>query len=273
MRNLFVLLLRYNAFLLFIVLQTISLSLVFSSNSFQRAVLRDNTQQLVGGTQNAYNGVVQYFRLPEINDSLSNQLAELTVLLERQGIAKDTTTVVTDGLPAYYQLIPAKLISNSVHRRNNYITLNVGTYDGVKKNMAVISHRGVVGIIKGVSGNFASGISLLNSEFSVSARVKELNENGALVWNGEDYRYASLQNIPSHVNLKKGQKVEVNSFSFIFPESTPIGEIESFDSEAGEAFYNIKVRLYEDLKNLGYVYVVNNRQLEEKEALEKAVVD
>ena len=273
MRNLFVLLLRYNAFLLFIVLQVLSLSLVFTSNSFQRAILRDNTQQLVGGTQNLFHGVTQYLSLGEVNDSLSNQIAELTLKLERQQQAVDTTTVVKTKLPGYYQLIPARVISNSVHRRNNYITLNAGAYDGVEKNMAVISKRGVVGIIKGVSGNFASGISLLNSEFSVSARVKELNENGALVWNGEDYRYASLENIPSHVNLQVGQKIEVNAYSFIFPESTPIGEIESFDTEEGKAFHTVKVRMYEDLKNLNYAYIVNNRQLEEKESLEKEVVD
>lgn len=273
MRNLFVLLLRYNAFLLFIVLQVFSLSLAFSTNSFQRAILRDNTQELVGGAQNAFNSVEQYLNLGRVNDSLSQHVAELTLLLEKQKTIVDTATIVKDKVPGYYQLIPARIVSNSVHRRNNYITLNVGAYDGIKKNMAVISKRGVVGIIKGVSGNFASGISLLNSEFSVSARIKELNENGALVWNGEDYGYASLENIPSHVVLQKGQKVEVNSYSFIFPESTLIGEIESFDSEAGKAFHNVKVRLYEDLKNLNYVYVVKNRQLEEKEALEKAVVD
>ncbi|MGB0431588.1 MAG: rod shape-determining protein MreC, partial [Bacteroidia bacterium] len=242
MRNLFVLLLRYHALILFIVLEVISLSFVFSNNSFQRAKLLDASQQTVGAVENSIFEVNKFFNLGSVNDSLSAELAKYVVNdLDKGNTAKNKTVKVVSSRPNNYQLIPAKVIANTTHLRNNFITLDAGSYDGVEKNMAVISHKGIIGIIKGVSSNFASGLSVLHSDFALGARIKDLNENGTLVWDGDDRSYALLKDIPGHVEIKKGQQVEVNAYSFIFPESTPIGVVESFSLVTGKAFFEIKV--------------------------------
>ena len=182
-------------------------------------------------------------------------------------------TLITTSKPWSYQLIAAKVISNTTHKGNNFITLDAGAYDGLEKNMAIISLNGVVGIIKSVPNNFASGISVLHSNFAIGARIKSLNENGTLVWDGEDRNYALLKDIPGHVKIEKGQEVEVNSYSYIFPESTPIGIVESYELVAGKAFYEIKVKLNSNLKNINHLFVVKNSLLDEKEALEESVKD
>lgn len=275
MRNLFVLLFRYHALILFIVLEAISLSLVFSKNSFQRAALLDATQEIVGLAENTFFEVNKFFTLGKVNDSISNELAKLKedAINFQDRKALKSKTLISTVKPGFYQLISAKVISNTTYRRNNFITLDAGVYDGLEKNMAIISNNGIVGIIKSVSNNFASGISVLHSDFAIGARIKSLNENGTLIWDGEDREYALLKDIPGHVIIEKGQEVEVNSYSFIFPESTPIGIVESFKQVGGEAFYEIKVKLYSDLRNINHVFVVKNTLLEEKEALEESVID
>jgi len=272
MRNLFVLLLRYHALILFVVLELVSLSLVFSKNSFQRATLLSTTQEVVGTTQNSYFEVAKFFTLGKVNDSLAAEIARLKA---QTTIANtpNNKVVVGNTEPDYYEFIPAKVIANSTHLRNNYLTLDVGAYDGVEKNMAIISSNGVIGIIKGVSGSFSSGISVLHSDFSLGARIKDLNENGIIVWDGKDKDYALLTDIPGHVDVQKGQKIEVNSYSFIFPEGTPIGEVVDFELDAGRAFYEVKVKLNDNFRNLGYVYVVKNIKISEKEKLEEEVTD
>jgi rod shape-determining protein MreC len=275
MRNLFVLLLRYHAFILFIVLEGVSLSLVFSKNSFQRAALMDATQETVGFAENSFFEVNKFFNLGEVNDSIANELAKLkeeAINFNSQSTPTEKT-ILSTSKPGSYQLIAAKVISNTTHKRNNFITLDAGAYDGLEKNMAIISSQGIVGIIKSVSNNFASGISVLHSDFAIGARIKSLNENGTLVWDGEDRGYALLKDIPGHVKIEKGQEVEVNSYSYIFPESTPIGIVESFEQVGGKAFYEIKVKLNSDLRNINHVFVVKNTLLEEKEALEESVLD
>ncbi|MFY0672864.1 MAG: rod shape-determining protein MreC [Bacteroidia bacterium] len=275
MRNLFVLLLRYHALILFIVLEAVSLSLVFSSNSFQRAALLDATQETVGFAENTFFEVNKFFNLGKVNDSLANELAVLKQeALNFQELGKAAgATKIASATPGSYQLIAAKVIANSTHKRNNFITLDAGIYDGLEKNMAIITSNGIVGTIKSVSNNFASGISVLHSDFAIGARIKELNENGTLVWDGDDRNFALLKDIPGHVKIKKGQAVEVNSYSYIFPESTPIGVVESYELVAGKAFYEIKVSLNNDLRNVNHVFVVKNQLLEEKINLEESIID
>jgi len=273
MRNIFVLLLRYHALLLFIVLEVISLSLVFNRNSFQRATLLSATQQVVGGSQNLSFEIRKFFTLGKVNDSLSKELA---ILKEEMLATKSSGRIPTRTLsksPEIYDLMPTKVISNSVDQRNNYITLDIGALDGVEKNMAVINQRGIVGIIKGVSNGFSSGISILHPDFAVSARIDELNENGLVLWEGGDIDYVSLANVPSHVNVAKGQKVVVSGYSYVFPEGTPIGVIEDFNLKEGDAFYSIRVRLSNSMRNLDHVTVVKNIKIKEKEDLEESVIE
>ncbi|MBI1183699.1 rod shape-determining protein MreC [bacterium] len=273
MRNLFVLLLRYHALILFIGLEVISLSLVFSKNSFQRSAILNATQEVVGYAQNTFFEVDKFLSLGKVNDSLANEIAQLKAQLQGFEETPDSAVKIQYTIPAYYEFIPAKVIGNSSHQRNNYITLDAGAYDGVEKNMAVVSSKGVVGILKGVSGSFSSGISVLHSDFAVGARIKDLNENGTLVWDGENPEYAILTDIPGHVNVQANQEVEVNAFSFIFPEGTPIGRVVDYELDAGKAFYKIRVKLHDNFRNLNYVYVVKNLKIDEKNQLESKIKD
>jgi len=273
MKNIFVLLLRYHALLLFVVLEVIGLSLVFNRNSFQRAALLNTTQQVVGGGQNLSYEVRKFLTLGKVNDSLAQEIALLKEQLLEQQYAMPKMSKVSYKEPELYSLLPAKVISNSIDKRNNYITLDIGSYDGVERNMGIISKNGPVGIVKGVSGSFASGISLLHPDFAVSAKIDELNENGLVLWEGGSTEYVSMTNVPSHVNVEKGQTVVVNSYSYIFPEGIPIGVIEEFDLNEGTAFFNIKVKLHNTMRNLDHVFVVKNVSVSDKNNLEESVVE
>jgi rod shape-determining protein MreC len=279
MQNLLDLLLRYHAFILFVVLQAVGLSLVFSKNPYQRSAFRAASQEAVGTFHQASHSVKSYFYLKKTNDSLATEVAHL---IENEGnfFSSSRNRIprsmgVDLGLDSVsaWQLIPARVISNSVLRRNNYITIDLGKSAGIEENMGIISPKGVIGTIKGVSTHFASAISLLHTDFAVGARIADLGENGILIWDGNSLDHAILTHIPGHVAVAKGQKVEVNAYAFLFPESTPIGEVVDFGLLAGNAFYSIKVKLYQDFRNLDYVYVVRRNMVEEKNALEMEVVD
>ena len=60
----------------------------------------------------------------------------------------------------------------TISRQHNSITLNKGSLDGIKPEMAVISDEGVVGIIRNVNKHFSTVLPILNTEFSISARIK-----------------------------------------------------------------------------------------------------
>jgi rod shape-determining protein MreC len=167
-----------------------------------------------------------------------------------------------------YTYIEAKVINNSVNKRNNYITLDRGSLHGIREKMGVICGDGIVGTIKDVSEHFCTVISFLHKDSKVSAQLNSSNEYGSLVWEGRNPKFASLKDIPTHVKVKLGDSVSTTGFSQKFPKNVFIGRVIKCDLKSGDNFYNIEVALSTNFTTLRYVYVVEDNFAEELKKLE-----
>lgn len=123
--------------------------------------------------------------------------------------------------------------------------------------MAVITSRGIVGITKNVSPHFSTVLSVLNHA-RISARVRKNGFFGSLFWDGADFRFGTLVDIPTHAGIQKGDTIVTNAYSAIFPDNILIGTIDSYNVEPGDNFYTIKVRFSTNFKNIGHVYVITD---------------
>jgi rod shape-determining protein MreC len=271
MRNLILFLTKNYYFILFLFLETFSIFLVIQNNNFQRAHFLNSSNQLSGTIYQTYSGITDYFGLKEKYRKMAEENALLRNQL-RQSFAYQPNpgAVVKDSLhKQQYTFIVAKVVNNSTNRRTNYLTLNAGSEQGIKKEMAVISTDGIVGIVRDVSPNFCSVMSVLHENTRIPVNIKKFGENSILTWNGEDEWHAKMERIPSHLQLAKGDTVVTGSYSSIFPEGVMVGTIESFEKIAGNTFYNVTVKLSTDFNRLSYVNVVNNLMKEEQTKLEK----
>jgi rod shape-determining protein MreC len=177
--------------------------------------------------------------------------------------------VVTDTIrKQQYTFLTARVVNNSINRRNNYLTLNKGSLQGVQAEMGVICPDGIVGIVKDVSEHFSSVISVLHKDSRISTKIKKNGYIGSLMWEGYNAGYAILKDIPKHVKLAVGDTLVTSQFSAIFPEGIMVGVIDKFDSKPGD-FYLIDVKLSTDFDNLSYVYLVTNVLKEEQKKLEE----
>jgi rod shape-determining protein MreC len=167
-----------------------------------------------------------------------------------------------------YIYTTGEIINNSINKQKNFFTLSKGKKQGVNIDMAVASPDGVAGIIVGSSDNYSIGMSLLNIDFRLSSRMKSNGYFGSLTWDGRDYRYAILNEIPQHVTVNVGDTVETTSFSAIFPEGIMVGTVSDFE-KTGSDFYKIKVSLATDFKKLNYVSIIGNLKKTEQQDLEK----
>jgi rod shape-determining protein MreC len=215
--------------------------------------------------------VEDYFYLKNVNEQLANENAELrSRLLESYAIIyNDLNTVKDTSLRQKYTFTSAKVVNNSTNRRNNYLTLAKGSKQGITKDMAVITNTGIVGQVKEVSENFCTVMSMLHSKTIVSAKIKKDGSYGPLTWDGEDFEYATLSDIPTHVRLKKGDTITTSAYSLTFPENIKIGTVDSWERKSGSNFFTVKVKLLTDFKKLSHVYIVNNLMKEEQMELEK----
>ncbi|TAL58792.1 MAG: rod shape-determining protein MreC [Bacteroidetes bacterium] len=272
MRNLILFLTRNYYLLLFLSLETFAIFLVVRNNHFQRSHFLNSSNAISGNIYETYSDITDYFSLKETNKKLADENVLLRNQLRQSYSPKSglQVTVKDSALKQSYIYLTAKVVNNSTNRRNNYLTLNAGSNQGVKNEMAVISSEGIVGIVRDVSGNFCSVMSVLHESMRVPVTIQKFGENSILTWNGEDEWHAKMDRVPSHLHLKKGDVIVTSSYSSIFPEGIMVGTIENFKKIAGNTFYNVTVKLSTNFNRLSYVNVVNNLKKEEQTGLEKA---
>lgn len=256
--------------MMFLVLEAISFVLIVSFNNYQRVTFFNSSNNFIGSVYEKFSSMDEYFSLSYTNARLAADNAALRKQLYRLQAQQEKYTFNrpdTVDAPAYV-FTAAKVISNSVNKQLNYITINKGSRHGIKRDMGVIDDTGVVGVITHVSPNYATGLSLLNKRLSIPAKITKSNYFGSLVWDGEHYNTADLKEIPFHVIVNVGDTVVTSGYSNIFPDGIMIGTIKKYDVESGTNFYNIKVELSTKFKTVRYVEVVQNTQRDELIELE-----
>lgn len=248
----------------FIALEAAAIAVLHFNNELQRgwfsAAGHGAMALLWGGSQK----VGDYFHLKSQNDSLAAANFRLSRQLDLYRQAADKYRLPeTHGR---FSFIPADIVKISNNRQHNYIILDKGREDGVLEGAGIISDKGVVGIVEAASAHYSFGISFLNYNMSVSARLGREGPVGTMNWDGMSS--ATLHEIPHHLPTEPGDTVYTSGFSSIFPKDIPLGVTAGATLKDG-ATYDLKVEMFEDFSRLRYVTVVNNLDSEEIGTLEK----
>jgi rod shape-determining protein MreC len=228
---------------------------------------------VVSGFYKQTFSISEYFNLKKVNNEL---LAENTFLRNRleqkQKITSTLDLTVIDTLTYFqkYTFSSARIINNNFTKAFNYITLNKGGRDSLYKEMAVINGKGVIGITETVSPNYTRVQSVLNKNSKLNARLKNSRYFGSLKWDGQDYRILQLTDIPRQAPVKIGDTVETDGKSTIFPEGILIGKVVGINNDT--AVDNvIDVKLFNDMSNVGPVYIIKNLHKYEIKEIENTI--
>lgn len=271
MKSLLNFIIKFHYFILFVLIECFSIFLVVEYNDYHRASFLNSSSRLSGKVYTSFHSVFQYIDLKTSNNELNEAYA--AILNKSKDSYKDNQIEIVEVLDSLfiqqYQFIPALVINNSVNKQNNYITLNIGANHGVTSEMGVISTRGVVGIVKDVTGNYASVISIINRNSRVSAMIKHSGYFGSLYWDGTNYLYATMDDLPNHISVNRGDTIITSGYSSMFPKGKIIGIVEEVNESRGGDFMSLSVRLNNDFKSLSHVMVVKNLLNEEQLNLEK----
>lgn len=258
---------RYSHWLVLLLLEGISLYLLVSFNRYQGSVWFTGANRVVGRVEAWHQGMLTYISLGERNRELTERNIQLEQELEvlRTEVAELThDSSYTERAMARRlhdtPLLPARVISNSIRLRDNYLTIDRGLLDGVRPEMGVVSGTGIVGIVSHVTDRYAVVMSILNSKSGISCRIRGNNYFGYLHWQGGDVLTAQLDDVPRHASFRVGDAVETSGFSNVFPPGIFVGRVVQIrDSQDGLSF-QLTVRLSTDLANLRDVAVILNPQ-------------
>lgn len=270
MRNLFLFIWKHHIFVLFLILEALAFYFIVKNNSFQNAGFINSANIVAGNILGIYSEIREYFYLRKTNQILVEENALLRSQLEESFIKNQIPYKADTNYIQKYIYRTARVLNNSVNKRNNYLTLDKGRLHGIEPEMGVISPDGVVGVIKNVSDNFSTVMSVLNKNTVVSCKVKKNGYFGTLIWEGGNPAYATLNDVPRHAALQQGDTIVTSGASAIYPEGILVGFVDEARLEDGDNFYTIRIKLSADYAKLTHVYVVKNLMSEEQINLEKA---
>jgi len=259
---------RHYFSVLFVLMEFLSLYFVFKDNYYHQAGFFNSANSVAGSVYQTYSDVTSYFNLATENKHLAE---ENTMLHNSLATIPDTSKHLkithTNPYGEQFNFITAQVIDNSTNQINNYLTLNIGKNHGVAEGMGVMSPSGIVGVVIGVSDHYSVVMSILHKSYQLSAMLKKGGAFGTMTWNGDDYRFTQLSQIPMSETVKVGDTIVSSGYSTLYPKGVVVGTVEEVKPIPTQYFYAIKVRLSINFKKLGYVYIVSDLLKKERTEL------
>ena len=260
------LLFQRGGFITFVLVESLCFYLIVNFNEKPQKVWENTYGIMAGNMLERRRKVMRYNELPEILDSVMWENAALKAELMNRRLYKmqlldtafDIKTDTIRGIqktPAY-EVIPGEVINTTTNKANNWVVINRGRNDGVERNSAVISRKGVVGIIRQVDDEYCLAMSVLHKQMKISSVLR--GQLGSLNWPGKDPSVMQLNDIPKDIEPQLGDTVFTSGYSSMFPQHYPIGQVISKDLPPGSNFYLIRVKLFQDPGHIDPVFIVKN---------------
>jgi rod shape-determining protein MreC len=251
--------------------------MIVINNPYQGVVYFSTASSTAGKIVSTEKSIQNYFNLAQVNEDLAKENARLLTTIEiekaKQKLDVDTTDKVFKSVSPYSVFI-ARVVNNTLDQTNNFFTINKGSVHGITEGMGVLSPQGVAGQIKAVSDHYAIATSILNTKWSISAKLKKDKADCIVVWDAamESSSTAKITNLGRHHKIKLGDTIVTSGYkSALFPYGIPIGKIIQIEDD-GKAFWGVTIQLYTDYSAMDYVYVINNKYKHEIDSLEKPFI-
>jgi rod shape-determining protein MreC len=269
MNNVINILLKFGYHLLFLVLEIGAIYLIVNYNQEQKEIFINTTSIAATAINGKLDKMTSYGNLRSDNDALrlqNKKLIEQIILSNIKTKSGGNDTLVLDSVA--YEVIATTVCNSTFNLKNNNLTLCNGSDLGISNDMGVITDKGIIGVVRNVSPNYARVMSILNSQSIIDCAIRRNNAHGSLVWNGLDPKVLSLIDIPKHISVRKGDTIVTSGYSTIFPKGILVGTITSVALSDGSNSFNIDVTLFSDPVSVGTVYVIKNNYAEEQKLLE-----
>ena len=218
----------------------------------QRAVTR-----AVGSVRHVWTGYIGLRGLKTENDTLKKQLADAEIALQEQRALADRAR----GLQRLLELrdstnlktTAAEIIGAAATPDFRTVTVDKGTRDGLRRDLAVIAPEGVVGRVV-VPGRHSAKVQLLiDRNAAAGAIIERSRAQGVAVGSGDERLF--MEYVSETVDIAIGDVVVTSGIDGIYPKGFVIGRIERIEKSGG-AYRRITLRPAVDFSRLEEVLIV-----------------
>ena len=268
MRNIILLIQKYRNFLFFLFLEFISLFFLFSSrNSYHHYNYLSSSNSITSSLYNFQYNMFSYFSLREVNNdllkensNLKNQVLNRDMVVGRKFIKSDDIIYQKN-----FFFKEVKVINSQFKYYENFLIINAGKKSGVKEKMGMIGTKGVLGIVKNVTDNYATIRPLINPNFGLKVLNENTNSWGDLIWIPEDNNFQNIfvTNIPIYTKVKLGDYFITSGAEGLFPRGLKVGKVIEIKENIEQQTLDIKLKNEEDFSRTKIGFVVFNKTSEE----------
>ena len=254
-----------------IAMEIIAICCYANSSAYTEARFADISRKTLGRFSMTMMQIGNFISLKEENLRLTERIADLENKLEA---TKTLQAFGTDTAPALQTpdnalCIPAKIVSSSTNKPNNFLTIDKGYSNKVAIGDALLSPEGyAVGHIVLCSEHYSIAKSLLNTNMKVSGELKKNKYIGSVHWEGGDIHTIDFTEIDRYAQIVAGDEVVAAGFSHIFPSGTLIGYVETITYDSNQSTQQCKVRLAANFSTLRNVIIYKQEEIIEAVNLE-----
>lgn len=215
----------------------------------------------IGGTISDYlNDVMDVREIRAENLILHQQAAELLAennRLRSQAMENERLRKMLEFKEQTpYNLISAKVVARDPSNWTNTIILDVGEADGVKKDMAVVTHQGLVGHVISVTGRTCRVLLLLDSRSAVGARVERSRDLVIVEGIEGNEEFSWLKPLIRDVDVMEGDRIVSSGLGPIYPGEILIGEVKEVITDVHSMTKYAMVKPSVDFLRLEEVFVI-----------------
>lgn len=202
--------------------------------------------------------------LTKENVELKNKLLEYDKLKEENDRLREVLNFKNSK--DNYDYIGTEIIGYSGESFSEGYIIDKGENDGLKKDMVVISDKGLVGQVTSTGSNWAIVQSLLNENIAVSVMVNSTRETTGIL-KGYVTRtnngLTKVTNLPLDSEVKEGDVILTSGLGQIYPKEIRVGEVISVESDEIKVMKTAIVKPYVDFNKLEELFVVVPKETRE----------
>jgi rod shape-determining protein MreC len=280
MEEIILLFTRYRAFLFFVILETIFVSVYIDSHDYPRAAINDLFSETSAELQNKRSKLEDYLVLDTINNILMTENADLLEKItfsyyQKQALlAGMSTDTVLQNIASVFNYTPARVVSHTYTKRTNWLVLDKGENHGIYEEMGVVTQKALVGVVVKTTSNFSLVRTILdasNYPFSPFVRLKNSGHLNKIIWEQDSPNVVVLKNVPNHLVVSQGEIVLSSEESIFFPEGIQIGTVKRTVTDLSNNMQKVYIALDENFQDLRYVYILENKAKPEITQLEESI--
>ena len=221
------------------------------------AEVQRGTAAVVGGARGTWDGYVALHHVHQDNLALQQRVRDLEVKLQRdRALAGESETLrrlldLRDR--SQMPTRSAEIIGTSATADFRAVTIDRGTSDGVRADMAVVSSAGAVGRVVMPSRHAAKVQLLVDRSAAVAVMVERSRAQGIAFGSGESV--LRLEYVSTSADIVKGDTLVTSGIDGIYPQGFAVGTIEEIERSGG-SLRAIRVRPSVDFSSLEQVLVV-----------------